>query len=95
MVRKNKGFHRRTRSKLKKGLRDKFKVTVFVKKFDIGQRVVIDHLPYSLKGMPHPRFKGRVGVITGKRGSSYILSIKDGKKEKSIISRPEHLRVVE
>ncbi|HDD46117.1 MAG TPA: 50S ribosomal protein L21e [Candidatus Aenigmarchaeota archaeon] len=92
MVRKNKGFHRRTRRKLKKGRREKFKVTPFIKRFGIGQRVVIDHLPYSLDGMPHPRFKGRSGVIRGIRGNAYIVEIRDGDKIKNIISNPEHLK---
>jgi len=42
--------------------------------------------------MPHPKFHGLTGTIVGKRGNSYLVKIRDKKKEKIIISRPEHLR---
>jgi len=49
--------------------------------------------PSSHKGMPSPRFKGKIGKIIEKRGKSYIVEIIDGKKKKRIISNPEHLKV--
>jgi large subunit ribosomal protein L21e len=44
--------------------------------------------------MPHPRYKGRIGKIIGKRGKSYIVEITDGNKVKKLISRPEHLKAI-
>jgi large subunit ribosomal protein L21e len=44
--------------------------------------------------MPFKRFFGRTGTVIDKRGKSYIIKIKDGKKEKNIISRPEHLKAI-
>lgn len=43
------------------------------------------------KGMPHRRFQGKVGVIEGKRGRSYLVNLKIGDKEKCLIVRPEHI----
>jgi large subunit ribosomal protein L21e len=44
--------------------------------------------------MPFPRFKGIAGKVIGKRGKSYLVEIKDGKKIKQVISRPEHLKAI-
>jgi large subunit ribosomal protein L21e len=42
--------------------------------------------------MPFPRFHGKTGKVIGKRGSAYLLSVMDGNKEKTVISRPEHMK---
>jgi large subunit ribosomal protein L21e len=55
---------------------------------------LIDPTPSSSNGRPFRRFFGRTGVITEKRGKSYIVKIKDGKKEKELITRPEHLKAI-
>jgi len=92
MAKRSRGFRSKTRKKLEK--KQKTPITKFLQEFEIGQRVVIELEPSSQKGMPHPRFHGRIGEVIGKRGRSYIVAIKDGKKIKQIISRPEHLRLV-
>jgi len=95
MVRSSKGLRSGTRRKLKKKLREKFKVEPFLREFKPGERVVIAIEPFSQKGMPHIRFKGKIGIVSEKRGNSYIISIKTGKKEKHLTARPEHLKPVE
>ena len=90
MVKKSKGFRAGTRKKLEQKARPA--ITRFLQDFDIGQNVVIKLEPSSHKGMPFPRFKGKMGKIVGKRGKSYVVNIKDGNKIKQIISRPEHLK---
>jgi large subunit ribosomal protein L21e len=94
MVQKSKGPRRRTRNLLKLKAREKTPITRYLKEFEIGNNVVIDPTPSSPKGMPFRRFFGRTGVITEKRGKSYIVKIKDGKKEKKLIARPEHLKAI-
>lgn len=91
MVRATKGFRRSTRRKLKKSLRHKFKVTPYLREFKANDKVVIKIDPSSHKGMPFPKFKGRVGVVKEKRGDAYIVEIRIGDKLKKVISRPEHL----
>ncbi len=93
MVKKSKGFRSNTREKLKQKLA-RPPITRFLQDFAIGQNVVIILEPSSHKGMPFPRFKGKMGKIVGKRGKSYIVKIKDGNELKQIISRPEHLKAV-
>ncbi len=92
MVKKSRGFRSRTRKKLKQKARPT--ITKFLEEFKIGEKVIILQEPSSQKGMPHPRFKGKIGKIIEKRGKSYIVEIIDGNKVKKVISRPEHLRLV-
>ncbi len=86
------GLRTRMRHKLKKGVRDKFKPEDYLRTFREGQKVLLSPDAASQKGMPHPRYKGKVGDVRGRRGRSYIVSIYDGNKKKAIIARPEHLR---
>jgi len=78
---------------LKKRIREKgITLRKFLQEFEIGQRVLIDIEPASQKGVPHPRYQGRSGIVVGKRGRAFLVQIKDGSKVKTLISRPEHLR---
>jgi large subunit ribosomal protein L21e len=94
MTTSGKGFRSGTRSKLKAAKRGKFKVEPFLREFPDGQRVAVKQDPSSHGGMPHTRYKGRIGVIRGKRGSAYIIDMKVGKKVKEIIAKPEHLKAI-
>lgn len=94
MTKKSHGFRAGSRNKLRKERSYRPTITKFLKEFKKGQNVMIDQEPSSQKGMPHPRFKGRVGKIIDKRGNSYIIEILDGNKVKRLISRPEHLKAM-
>ncbi|MCK4335987.1 MAG: 50S ribosomal protein L21e [Candidatus Aenigmarchaeota archaeon] len=91
MVKASKGFRRSTRRKLKKKIRQKFKVTPYLKEFRSKDKVVIKIDPSSQKGMPFPKFKGMIGEVKEKRGNAYVIKITVGKKIKEVIARPEHL----
>ena len=92
MVKKSRGPRRGTRKKLSQKTSRRPTITKFMRSFETGQQVVIYQEPSSQKGMPFPRYKGRVGTVVGRRGKSYLVEIMDGKKKKTIISRPEHLK---
>ncbi|MEM5871800.1 MAG: 50S ribosomal protein L21e [Candidatus Aenigmatarchaeota archaeon] len=92
MVRATKGFRRSTRQRLKKKVREKFKVTPYLQEFKPSEKVVIKIDPSSHKGMPYPKFKGMIGKVKGKRGEAYLVEIRVGNKLKTIIARPEHLK---
>lgn len=94
MVKKSKGPRVRTRKKLtqKPGYRPP--ITKFIQEFKENQRVVILPEPSSHSGMPHPRFKGKIGRVIGRRGKGYIVEIIDGNKVKKLIARPEHLKAI-
>lgn len=90
------GFRRKTRSKLKKNVRTKGKLslTKYFQEFKEDQRVLLHAEPSIQKGMYFPRFHGKTGIIKGKKGSCYQISIKDGGKEKTLVVHPVHLRGV-
>ncbi|MEM5882731.1 MAG: 50S ribosomal protein L21e [Candidatus Aenigmatarchaeota archaeon] len=94
MVKKSRGIRTKTREKLRQKAGYRPTITKFLQEFKEGQKVAIVQEPSSHSGMPHPRFKGRVGKVIGKRGKSYIVEITDGNKIKKIISKPEHLKAV-
>lgn len=94
LVKKSRGIRTKTRKKLRQKPGYRPPITKFLQEFEINQRVVIMPEPSSQKGMPHQRFKGRIGKIVDKRGKSYIVEVKNGNKVKRVISRPEHLKAV-
>ncbi len=59
--------------------------------FSPGDLVHIKLDPSVHNGMPHPRFHGRTGVVTEKRGRAYVVQITDGNKKKKVIVVPEHM----
>ena len=88
------GPRRKTRYKFKKDLRSRgvLPVTRVIQKFEIGQKVHIVCEPSVQKGMPHHRFHGKTGSVIGQRGRAWLVEIRDGNKNKMVISRPQHLR---
>jgi large subunit ribosomal protein L21e len=92
MSRTGRGFRARTRRKFKKLHRAKFTVEKYLVQFEPGQIVMINVEPSSTKNMPHYRYKGKTGVIVRKRGQAYVVAVKLGNKEKTLMLRPEHLR---
>ncbi len=94
VLQKSSGFRKRTRRKLRQPASYRPTITKFLREFKKDQTVVISPEPSSHKGMPFPKFKGRMGRIVEKRGKSYVVEIKDGNKTKRLISRPEHLKTV-
>lgn len=94
MPKKSRGSRGGTRKKLSKKPYERSPITRYLQEFKEGQNVVIFPEPASHRGMPYPRFKGKSGVIIGKRGRSYVVKIMDGNMAKTIISRPEHLKAI-
>lgn len=94
VAQRSRGIKHRTRKKLKQKAGKRPAITKFLQKFRVGEKVKILPEPASQKGMPHPRFKSKVGKVVDKCGKNYIVEIKDGGKKKLIISRPEHLKKV-
>lgn len=90
----SKGFRAGTRQILKKKPRQRgmFPLSKIMYQYRVGEKIVIDIEPSVHKGMPHPRFNGKIGEIIRKQGRAYIVQIRDGNKIKQLIVRPEHLR---
>lgn len=69
----------------------KISLSNYFQEFKEGERVaVIRELAVQPK---FPRqLQGRSGVVSGKRGDSYIVKINDLNKEKTYIIHPVHLK---
>ena len=94
MVKKSHGFRARTRSLMSKKVRERgiSPLGRSMVDYEVGQRVDIVINPSFHKGMPHRRYQGRTGVVTGIRGRGVCVDVKLGKAMKSLIIRPEHLQ---
>lgn len=66
-------------------------ITKGMQEFENGERVNIVIDPSVHKGMPFHRFQGLTGIVVGKRGAAFEVSVKDGNKTKTVVARPEHL----
>ena len=93
MGRKAKGYRRKTRYILQRKPRERGKtgLSKVLREYEPAEKVIIKLDPSVHKGMPHRRFHGRIGVITEKRGRSYVVSVSQGKAIKEMIVRPEHI----
>ncbi|MHA2078399.1 MAG: 50S ribosomal protein L21e [Candidatus Thorarchaeota archaeon] len=94
MVKKSHGFRARTRSLMSKRVRERglsspSKVLI---DYEEGMRVDIVIDPGFHKGMPHRRYQGKTGVVTGLRGRAIVVDVGLGKATKTLIIRREHLR---
>ncbi len=90
---KARGKRAKTRHKLtRQGSRNT--VNKMLKQLRVGTRVQIKIDSSVHSAMPHPRFQGLTGVITGKIGDSYTMEIKDGDLLKYLIVHPAHLVAV-
>ena len=87
------GIRRKTRSKLKKPIKDKGKLRLskYFQHFKVDDKVVLSAEPSVQKGMYHPRFHGKIGIVKGTHGKCYEVEIKDAEKTKSLIVHPIHL----
>jgi len=63
-----------------------------MQEFELNDRVYVKMEPGVHKGMVHPRFHGKAGIIVRKQGFCYQVKIKDGNKEKVIVAHPVHLK---
>jgi large subunit ribosomal protein L21e len=63
-----------------------------IQEYETGQKVHLRIDPSVRKGRFHPRFNGHTGEVVGKQGRSFKVRITDGGKEKTLITRPAHLR---
>jgi large subunit ribosomal protein L21e len=92
MVVKSHGSRKGTRQRFRKDR--KATVNQFMRKFSLGDKIVIDIESSSPSGMPFRRFQGLTGKVVGQRGRAYLVEIKDGNKIKKIAANPEHLKTI-
>jgi ribosomal protein L21E len=90
MVKPSKGaMSKRTRKLKGKSVAS---VARLVRTFKVGDKVIIT--PKARHGgLPHLRYSSRHGVITEKRGKSYVVEVGDFNTKKSVIVGPVHLKL--
>lgn len=96
MVNRSKGFRSKTRSKLRQHPRARGNPppTHSLRTYPVGTSVAITINPAIHRGMPHPRFQGLTGKVVDTRGNAFVISLLSKNKRKTIIARPEHLRLI-
>ncbi len=96
MVKRSKGYRSATRMKFTKHVRERGAIPVsrVIQDLKPGAKVMVTIDSSVVKGQPHSRYHGKVGVVAERRGRAYVVEVRDGGSTKKIISRPEHLRVV-
>lgn len=66
-----------------------------ITQFEEGESVHLRIDPSVSDGRFHPRFDGHTGVVEGKQGDAFKVTIEDGSKEKTIIATAAHLTAQE
>ena len=96
-MKRSKGTRQGTRKIMRKkpSERGLIPVTRSLQEFEEGEKARIKIEPSVHKGRPHRRFHGKIGIVEGKQGNSFVLKVKDGGKEKKVIARSEHLMKVD
>lgn len=87
---KSHGFRRRTRSLLKASKNKKGLKSLLVEYYP-KDRVVVKIDPSQVKGMPHRRFNGLVGIVKEVGRRAVTLDVPVGHKTKTLITRKEHI----
>ena len=97
MAKRAHGARQGTRSILKKSKADRSRVFInrVMHPYAEGDRVAIVLDGAQQKGMPHRRFQGKTGIISGTQGRAYIVTVSDGDMQKTVVTRPEHLKPME
>ena len=93
-MKRSKGQRQGTRSILRRGRHQRGRVNIsrIMHDYAEGDRVAIVLDGGQQMGMPHRRFQGRTGFIQGRQGKAWVVSVKDGNMQKTVVARPEHLK---
>lgn len=91
---KSKGLNNRTRRLFRKHARKRGlkSLRYLLEPIQVGEKVDLIINSGIQGGMPHRRYNGTSGTVMEKRGQSYVVKVKSGRMDKTIIARPEHLR---
>ena len=73
--------------------RGKLPLSRYFQKLEKGDFVAIAREKSVASDFPL-RLQGRTGVVEGKQGKSYIVKIKDGRKEKRLLVEAIHLKKI-
>ena len=91
---KARGKRAKTRSKLRKRP-GRATVNEVLKPFAEGTAIQIDIRPEMHKGMPPAIYQGSYGVVDGKQGTAYLVSVRKGGLENTLVVHGIHLKAQE
>lgn len=83
------GYRRRTRALLRS--KEKRGLSTLMREYSPDDRVVIKIDPSQVKGMPHRRFNGLVGVVKESGRRVLTIEVPVGDKVKTVTARKEHI----
>ncbi len=64
-----------------------------IKNLSVGDRVAI--VPKgNPKNIPHPRYRGKIGVIKEKRGNGYVVELKIMNAKKLLVVHAAHIEKI-
>jgi len=94
MSARSRGPRSKTRSKMRKKVRERSTVPITraMQRFSEGETVHVAIDSAYPKGAPHPKWHGKTGKVTGSRGRSYLVKIRDQDANKTLIVNPIHLK---
>ncbi len=65
-------------------------VNDYIKEIKIGDKVAI--VPKgNFRNIPHPRYRGRIGTVTAKRGGAFVVKVRIMNAERTLIVPVVHL----
>lgn len=67
-------------------------VEFLLREYKQGDRALVIIDPRQHKGLPHRRYHGKVGIVTEVGRRAVVLSVKLGKKTKTLITRYDHIK---
>ncbi len=87
-------IRRKSSQKLRKNpsMKGKININKFMQSFSEGERVILKIDSTYQKGMYHPRFHGKSGVVVGMQGRCVKIAIMDGNKPKLMLAHPVHVK---
>jgi len=67
-------------------------VSFLLREYNEGDKALVIIDPRQHKGLPHRRYHGKVGTVSKVGKRSVTLNIKLGNKEKTLITRLDHIK---
>ena len=89
---RSRGYRRRTRSLLTKDSTSEQGLSYVMGEYNVNDKVIIKINPSIVKGMPHRRYHGKIGIVEKVMRRSLLIDVKVGDKTKKIIARLEHVK---
>lgn len=89
---RSRGYRRRTRSLLTKDSTSEQGLSYVMREYNVNDKVIIKINPSIVKGMPHRRYHGKIGIVEKIMRRSLLIDVKVGDKTKKIIARLEHVK---